>query len=297
MKWRNLTVAMTVAGVAAGCQTARTSDSAEREELEARIAELEEQLATPPEEGETGEAPAPVATRSAAPERSAARPAPAVVVMHGWGANASVMLPLARPLHGAGFHTILVDARGHGMSEEDDYASMPRFSEDLDVAVDWVLAHDAVTRVGVVGHSIGAAAAILAAARDTEHRITCVVEVSGFADVWDVMMESSRLGQMPAAAAWAVRRTMEYVLGDSLDSIAPVGHIGRIQVPTMIVHGDRDEVVDVQHAFRLAEANPNADLRVIAGGTHGDLPGFEAKLGPILGFLTSHLDGAAHQSD
>jgi len=77
MQWRNLTVAMMVAGVAAGCQTARTSDSAEREELEARIAELEDKLATQAEEGEADEAPPPVATRAAAPERSAARPAPA----------------------------------------------------------------------------------------------------------------------------------------------------------------------------------------------------------------------------
>jgi len=77
MQWRNLTVAMMVAGVAAGCQTARTSDSAEREELEARIAELEEKVGTQAEEGETVETPAPVATRSAAPDRSAARPAQA----------------------------------------------------------------------------------------------------------------------------------------------------------------------------------------------------------------------------
>lgn len=217
------------------------------------------------------------------------RPAPAVVVMHGWGANASLMLPLAVPLHGAGFHAFFVDARGHGMSEEDDYASMPRFSEDLDAAVDWVRAQELVTRLGVVGHSIGAAAAILATARDESNRIDCLVAVSGFADVWEVMMESSRLGTMPAAAAWAVRRTMEYVLGASLDTIAPERHIGRVGVPTMIVHGDQDEVVGVHHAFRLAEAAGTAEVRIVAGGTHADLPGFEAKLGPILGFLAAHL--------
>jgi pimeloyl-ACP methyl ester carboxylesterase len=215
--------------------------------------------------------------------------APAVVLMHGWGANASVMLPLARPLHEAGFHAFLVDARGHGMSDEDDYASMPRFSEDLDGAIDWVLTQSEVSRLGVVGHSIGAAAAILATARDRYGRISCLVEVSGFSNVWDVMMESSPLGRMPAAAAWAVRRTMEYVLGASLDTIAPELHIPNITVPTMIVHGDRDDVVDVSHAFRLAEAAAGAEVRIIAGGAHADLPGFEAQLGPILGFLSTHL--------
>ncbi|HRP66655.1 MAG TPA: dipeptidyl aminopeptidase, partial [Thauera sp.] len=39
------------------------------------------------------------------------RLAPAVVVLHGWGGNAALMLPLARPLHEAGFAMLFVDAR------------------------------------------------------------------------------------------------------------------------------------------------------------------------------------------
>ncbi len=218
--------------------------------------------------------------------------APAVVVLHGWGANASVMLPLARPLHAAGFHALFVDARGHGMSDHDGYASMPRFSEDLDAAVDWTIGRQEVTAVGVVGHSIGAAAGILAAARDQASRISCLVSVSGFADVWDMMMESTSLATMPAAAAWAIRRTMEYVLDTSLDDIAPVRHIPQIEVPIMIMHGDQDEVVGVQHAFRLAEAAPAAEVRIVAGGTHGDLADFEARLGPVLNFLSNTLSPA-----
>ncbi|HDH03619.1 MAG TPA: alpha/beta fold hydrolase, partial [Actinobacteria bacterium] len=200
-----------------------------------------------------------------------------------------VMLPLARPLHAAGFHTLFIDARGHGMSDHDGYASMPRFSEDLDSAVDWTIAKEEVTGVGVVGHSIGAAAGILAAARDEEERIACLVSVSGFANVWDMMMESTSLASMPAAAAWAIRRTMEYVLETSLDEIAPVLHIPQIKVPIMIMHGDQDEVVGVHHAFRLAEAAPGAELRIVAGGTHGDLADFEARLGPVLNFLSNTL--------
>jgi len=44
-------------------------------------------------------------------------PAPAVVVVHGWGANASLMLPCLPPLHAAGFSVLLVDARCHGKSD------------------------------------------------------------------------------------------------------------------------------------------------------------------------------------
>jgi hypothetical protein len=34
--------------------------------------------------------------------------APAVAVLHGWGGNAQMMLPLARPLHEAGFALLLL---------------------------------------------------------------------------------------------------------------------------------------------------------------------------------------------
>ena len=38
---------------------------------------------------------------------SSQAPTPAVVVMHGWGANASLMLPTLGPLHAAGYSVLL----------------------------------------------------------------------------------------------------------------------------------------------------------------------------------------------
>lgn len=58
-------------------------------------------------------------------------PAPAVVVLHGWGANASLMLPCLPPLHAAGFSVLLVDARCHGKSDCARFTSLPRFAEDI----------------------------------------------------------------------------------------------------------------------------------------------------------------------
>ena len=87
------------------------------------------------------------------------KPAPVVIVLHGWGGNASLMLPLAPHLHAAGFHSLFIDARNHGHSEHDTFASMPRFAEDLEVAADWVVRQERVTDVGVLGHSVGAGAA------------------------------------------------------------------------------------------------------------------------------------------
>jgi len=54
-------------------------------------------------------------------------PAPALAILHGWGGNAEVMLPLARPLHEAGYALLFFDARSHGRSDGDSFASLPRF--------------------------------------------------------------------------------------------------------------------------------------------------------------------------
>ena len=218
-----------------------------------------------------------------------AHEAPVVVVIHGWGANASLMLPFAGPLHHAGFHTFFIDARGHGLSESDDYASMPRFAEDLEVAIDWVQSNPRVTDVGVLGHSIGAGAAVLTASRRPD--VDALVCASGCADVWEVMTQHGAFERMPTPASWAMRRAMEAVAKTTFEEVAPERVISEVNAPTMIVHGDADEVVPLsgEQAYRLAEARGETELLVVPGGRHGDLSTFEAHIGPILAFLAEHL--------
>lgn len=215
-----------------------------------------------------------------------AHEAPAVVFVHGWGASASLMLPFARPIHAAGFHAFFLDARGHGSSDADDYASMPRFSEDAEAALGWVERQARVTNVGVVGHSIGAGAAALLA---TRRQVGALVSVSGVADVWEVIATHPSLHRLPVRARAGVRWTMERVFEVSFADIAPERVISRVSAPTLIVHGDADEIVPLDHAFRLTEARREARLVVVPGGNHGDLSTFEPHLAPILGFLSAHL--------
>jgi pimeloyl-ACP methyl ester carboxylesterase len=44
--------------------------------------------------------------------------------------------------------------------------------------------------------------------------------------------------------------------------------IVKVKVPTLIVHGTADDVVPVDHARRLAERAPRAEVRIIEGGGH-----------------------------
>ncbi len=213
--------------------------------------------------------------------------APAIVVLHGWGANASLMLPLAPHLHRAGFHALFLDARNHGRSDPDNFVSMPRFAEDLDVAVDWLTDHPEVTSIGVIGHSIGAGAAILNASRSA--RIGAVVSVSAFAHPGAAMAEGPPFRHLPAPFRQAAFRSVERAIGFRFDDIAPRERIGRVRAPLMLVHGGADTTVRPSHFEELANRAPDAVTLLVEDADHASLEAFEPHIHHILGFLAEHL--------
>ncbi len=215
--------------------------------------------------------------------------APAVVVLHGWGANSSLMLPLARPLHTAGFHALFLDARNHGRSEHDDFSSMPRFAEDLEVALEWLRERDEVTRIGVIGHSVGAGAALLVGSRNPLP--AAIISASSFAHPGRLMATQGPLARAPLPLKAGVLRSIEKTIGHPFDEIAPESTARRVNVPLLLIHGDSDSVVPVADVHRIAEANPQAEVLIIPGADHGSLEAFIPYMNRLTGFLTRHLGG------
>jgi pimeloyl-ACP methyl ester carboxylesterase len=210
--------------------------------------------------------------------------APAVVVLHGWGGNAAHMLELAPPLHEAGFHALFLDARNHGLSDHDTYASMPRFAEDLAVAVDYLHDRHDVTTVGVIGHSVGAGASIYHASHIDD--VDAVVAVSCFAHPGEMMQDNF---PFPAAVTWGILRGIEVLIARRLDAIAPRNRIAEVRAPVMLVHGEIDAVVPVDDAYELADHSPGSRLVIVPDGTHSDLAAFGPYFPEVMDFLIRHL--------
>lgn len=214
-----------------------------------------------------------------------AGPAPAVIVLHGWGGNASLMLPLAPHLHEAGFHSFFLDVRNHGLSEHDRFVSLPRFAEDLDVAAGWLAANPAVTTIGVVGHSVGAGAAILSASQDD--KFAAVVSLSALAHPGEMMRHQMR--RLPKVAVDGLLLAVQKTIGQRFDEFAPRARIGLVRAPVMLVHGGADRVVPVGNVFDLAAARPDAEIFIVPEAGHSDLALFESHVGVIIDFLSENL--------
>ena len=197
--------------------------------------------------------------------------------------------PLASSLVAAGFAVLSIDLRGHGTSSQARLTYGARERHDVLGAVDWLRARGH-GRVGVLGASMGASTALLAAA--DEPAIAALVADSAFADFAEMIeRQFKRLSSLPGwflPGALAVGRLLT---GVDLRGVSPLASaaalVGR---PVLVIHSEGDRFVPVADAQALAKAT-GADLWTTATqrhiGSYGGGP--EAYTARVLAFFVQHL--------
>ena len=225
-------------------------------------------------------------------------PSPAVIVLHGWGANAEMMLPLARPLQAAGFTVLLIDARNHGASDADNFSSMPRFAEDLDAAIDWLKTRpEAIPeQIAVIGHSVGAAAALLSASRRND--LAGVISLAAFAHPATMMRRWLAAKRMPyLPLGWYVLHYVQHVIGHRFDAIAPLNTLPRVACPVLLVHGADDRTIPVADAHALlARGRPGAVQLRVYPGEHDSTDELQRHSAELVAFLRACIGAAGTSS-
>ncbi len=219
-----------------------------------------------------------------------------LLLLHGWGGNLELMLPLALPFHRAGLNLLLIDARNHGRSDRHGHSSLPRFAEDTERAIDWLRRRhpDASHRLALLGHSVGAGAVLLAASRRRD--VDAVISVAAFAHPEWMMRRYLDRPWLPRPLGRLVLRYVEWVIGHRFDAIAPLHTVCRIPCPVLLVHGSDDRTVPLADARAIAAACPSSRIRllVIPGADHDSVQKVEEHGAALVRFLTEA--GAFHDS-
>jgi len=218
--------------------------------------------------------------------------APTLIVLHGWGANSAMMLPLAAPFRRAGYTLLFIDARCHGASDDDSFASLPRFAEDLESAFDWLHVRPGVDprRIALLGHSVGAAAALLLAARRNE--VAAVVSIAAFAHPENAMRRYLAARRIPFRPfGWYVLHYVQKTIGQRFAQIAPQHTMARIACPVLLVHGAEDATVPLDDARQIhaARRDERSQLLVVAG-SHDDYRELEQRADEVINFVNGALE-------
>jgi pimeloyl-ACP methyl ester carboxylesterase len=236
-----------------------------------------------------------------------------IVFLHGWSqSHAAWQRQLQSPAL-RGFRLVAADLRGHGDSEKpaDGYDQSAGWAADVD-AVRATLALDRPVLVGwsyagyvladyLRAHGDAALGGIVFVGVTTDLGRTAY---RALGDGWVGSLPDDSGGPhvySPGAedAAVAMRRFLRVCVATPLDHLSELQFLGsallvpprvrealfarrlanddvldRIRVPTLIVHGERDRIVDLESARHLAEHIPHAILSTYPGVGH--MPFWEA---------------------
>ena len=201
----------------------------------------------------------------------------AIILAHGRNASKqnaiSGQLPrLAAKLNEAKFAVLMIDLRGHGQSEGKRYTFGVHERWDVLGAVDFLLEQGFnAGQIAVLGISLGGAAVIGAAVE--EPGVGAVIVESTFADI-NALIEPNWKTEsgLPDFFLPGVFWMWQVLMGFNLKNVKPVEELVKIPPrPMLILHSWVDEVVDVQHAYALLNAVPEAELVILNDSSHAEL--------------------------
>jgi fermentation-respiration switch protein FrsA (DUF1100 family) len=201
----------------------------------------------------------------------------AVVLMHGVRSNRTSMLERARFLSHAGYAILLFDFQAHGESPGKQITFGYLESRDARAAVSFLRSRDPGESIGVIGVSMGGAAALLATPPlEADALVLEMVYPTIDQAIEDRL--AIRLGKLGSAIAPLLSWQIKPRLGIRTADLRPIDKVKSVHVPKLFIAGEKDmhTRIEESRAIFAAAAEPK-DLWVVAGAEHEDLLGFGGK--------------------
>lgn len=179
-------------------------------------------------------------------------------------------LPAAKALHEAGFNVMMFNWRAHGKSGGEAVTFGWDETNDLLGALDYLEQQRQITRVGVLGFSMGAITAIRAATQSD--RVACIVADGAIGKLETTLVAWLQAKHVPILIArpfvWLL------LLFGSLQTGAPLHRVNGIQwtqslqnCPVLFIHGADDNLVPITELQEMV-ANTESELWIAPGSNH-----------------------------
>ena len=178
-----------------------------------------------------------------------------IILVHGYSGNRLIGEYgkfLINHLVGHGYNAFVFDFRNHGVSGKALTTVGADEQYDLLAAVQKVKElKGEEEKIGIIGFSMGAATAILAA--EKTDAIDALVADSAFSDLKTYLFRSLPIWtKLPAFPFNYIFQELAKVKdGLDVDTVSPIRSITRIDKPIFLIHGKNDHIIPVQNADKL----------------------------------------------
>ena len=177
-----------------------------------------------------------------------------IFFLHGNGGNLQSWTSNIDYYRRVNYDLFIFDYRGYGKSSG-EIGSEAQLHADVRAAWDLVAPHYQDKPVVIYGRSLGSALAVKLA-REVDPRL--LVLVSPFTSM--VALAQQQYWFVPSSLVRYPFRTDEIITG--------------VSVPIVLVHGDRDTLIPLQHSRELTNLAARSELLVIEGAGHNDIHAF-----------------------
>jgi alpha-beta hydrolase superfamily lysophospholipase len=200
-----------------------------------------------------------------------------LILLHARRGRKEDLLPVAERFVAAGFRCVIPDLPAHGESSiPTTKFAADRIESKLPAQLLWEARRKFALPsepAGLWGLSTGAAYAIRAAA-DSPQLWGSLIVVSGFDSLDGVLQDRlvGWVGPLAPRAAVMLERVVAARGGARVTAVRPLAWAAGVSAPALVVHGDADELIDIDRARRLFDAF-GAEKRFVAvpGARHGNV--------------------------
>lgn len=214
-----------------------------------------------------------------------------VILQHGIHASRSELVSRARFLVNAGYAVLMFDFQAHGESIGSHITFGFLESRDAQAAVAFARKRFPGKPIGVIGLSLGAAAAALA-------KPPLDVQALVFEMMYPTIVDATkdrigmRLGPPGRLFSPLLTAQLKFRIGCTTDDLRPIVSVASIKVPKLFIAGEADQDTTLSESREIyGHASAPKEFVSFPGARHQDLLAFapEQYKKVILEFLAAHL--------
>lgn len=171
---------------------------------------------------------------------------------------------------GKGHNVLVIDQRGHGLSEGKHLTFGAFEKRDC---ISWV--NYAIKRFGeevkiiLVGTSMGAATVLLASGMELPANVVGIIADSPYSSAEEIIEKVCKDKKLPSKASAAlVKKAAKVYMKCDLGDANVLSAVKNAKAPILIIHGEEDNFVPCEMSARLAENTTNAERVVFPGAGH-----------------------------
>lgn len=200
-----------------------------------------------------------------------------VIICHGFASNKNSpnFITMSEEFDKLGISTFRIDVYGHGESEG-DFAkiTITEAVNDILQAIQF-LKNQGYSKIGLIGSSFGGISSIMVASQTKDlFALALKSPVSNYEEVEKIKYSNKELtdweqrGWIYYPNREGQKLRLNYSFLEDFKNNNGYEAAPRIEIPTLIVHGDKDTIVPIEQSIKTSKLIKNCKLKIIEGADH-----------------------------